>query len=69
MTIPLAMTIEELKNHRGDIQRQAIEFYKSPNVFAGLPKRERWSSCIRLVADCWLYLGPQSYASGPTIYL
>jgi hypothetical protein len=65
-----AIPASELVNYKADIQRQAIEFYDcKDNVCPGLSRRERWKACIRIVADCWMHLGPQAYVSGPTIYL
>ena len=63
------MTSQDLLPHKQAIQAQAIGFYKSPNVFAGHPRMERWRFCIRLVADAWMTLGPQVEPSGPVILL
>lgn len=59
-SIPPAMTWEEIKaNHRDDIKRQAIMFYKSKNVFDGEPRKKRWTLCVQMIVDTWLALGPQ----------
>ena len=59
--IPQAMTWDEIKaNHRDDIKRQAIMFYRSKeNVFADERPMARWTNCVRLIVDTWLALGPQ----------
>lgn len=69
MNIPLAIPVKDLHLHKEAIQRQAIEFYKLPNMFGGEPKFQRWKQCVRLVADTWMRLGPQSFVSGPVICL
>jgi hypothetical protein len=54
------MTWEEIKaNHRDDIKRQAIMFYKSKNFLDGEPRKKRWASCVQMVVETWLMLGPQ----------
>lgn len=55
------MTPSELARHKYDIQCQAIEFYKLPSFFPGEPKYKRWKSCVSMVAQAWLYLGPQAF--------
>ena len=70
--IPPAMTLEEIKSkHIEDIKIQAIEFYMSKtNVFAGDPPMKRWRSCVQMVVECWLILGPQKHNQATrTIYL
>lgn len=59
-SIPPQMTWEEIKaNHRDDIKRQAIMFYKSKNVFEGEPRKKRWTLCVQMIVEMWLMLGPQ----------
>ena len=54
------MTWEQIKaNHRDDIKRQAILFYKSRACFEGDPRRKRWTACVRMVVESWMALGPQ----------
>jgi hypothetical protein len=55
------MTWEEIKaNHREAIKRRAIDFYKSKeSVFAGEPPMKRWRSCVQLIVETWMMLGPQ----------
>jgi hypothetical protein len=68
--IPLAIKPKDLVNHKADIQRKAIEFYKIKDyVFPGQSRRARWESCIWFVADCWMRLGPQSFGDGSVIIL
>ena len=71
MTIPLAMTFDEIKaNHLDDIKRQTIMFYKSNNVFDGEPRKLRWKLCVRLIVETWLVLGPQKdHVPTRTFYL
>jgi len=70
MKIPLKIQPADLIHHKRDIQIQAIQFYRGKEtVFAGEPRRERWKSCVRLVADCWMHLGPQSFGDGTVIHL
>ena len=69
------MTIDEIKNnedHRMAIKRQAIMFWRSKDsVFADERPMKRWSLCVQLVAETWLYLGPQKdhVPTGPAIRL
>jgi hypothetical protein len=55
------MTWEEIKtNHRDDIKRQAIRFYRSKDtVFAGERPMKRWTLCVQIIVEAWLMLGPQ----------
>ena len=54
------MTVKELIERKADIQRQARDFMAcKENVFPGLPEEERWKHCVAMVADIWLWLGPQ----------
>lgn len=67
-----AIPPSELEHHKADIQRQAIGLWKhKDNVFAGLPRYERWRLCVRSVAEIWMSLGPQAddFSDGTVIYL
>ena len=59
--LPPKMTWEEIKtNHRDDIKRQAIRFYRSKDtVFAGERPMKRWTLCVQIIVEAWLMLGPQ----------
>ena len=58
--LPPKMTWDEIKaNHRDDIKRQAIMFYRSRNVFECEPRKLRWELCVKLIVDTWSMLGPQ----------
>lgn len=68
MSIPQKMTADELLLHAGDIQRQAIELYKTGAFFVKQPRLTRWRLCLRIVAQAWMTCGPQSYGPvGPAI--
>lgn len=54
------MTVKELIEHKSDIQRQARDFMScKETVFPDQPEEIRWRQCVAMVAEVWLWLGPQ----------